>query len=252
MEPKELNEALERFLRPQTFPLAFKFVKSKEEVPERARKIDGITICQAYNLSRKYGWTVFFDSSTTCPIGLVAFGFAVPDELYATGQLAYEGGYAESAETGRKFEEAVEKLDFGSYMGCVVSPLSRAASTPDFVAVFGNPAQILRLIHASIYRTGGAFETRILGRAACSELLEAFTRDKPRFVVPCYGDRLFGLTQDDEVAFAFPYRMAEEIARNLEETHKRGIRYPIPTTALRLPLKLPESYERSARAMKRL
>jgi len=69
--------------------------------------------------------------------------------------------------------------------------------------------------------------------------------------VPCYGDRLFGLTQDHEIAFAFPFEMAEKIAKNLEETHRRGIRYPIPATALRVRVPLPESYEKSAKNLKR-
>ncbi|ADC66141.1 conserved hypothetical protein [Ferroglobus placidus DSM 10642] len=48
-----------------------------------------------------------------------------------------------------------------------------------------------------------------------------------------------------------PKELQEVLAKNLEETHKRGIRYPIPTTALRLRLILPESYERSAENMKK-
>lgn len=250
MKPSEFNRILEKYIRPTTFPLGFKLIKDEKEIPEKARRFEDITICQAYNMARRYKWTVFFDSRTTCPLGLVAYGLAEPDELYSSGELAHDAGYAVSREVGVEFEKAVPKLKYGEYIGALAFPLERDEVVPDFAVVYGNPAQILRLIHAVLHERGGAFETKILGRAACSEYLEAFIEKKPRFVVPCYGDRLFGLTQDEEVAFAFPWEMAEEIARNLEATHKRGIRYPIPVTALRVRLILPESYEASLKNMK--
>ena len=249
MKPSEFARVVERYIRPATFPIGFKLVKSADEVPERVRRFDGITICQAYNMARRYRWTVYFDGNTTCPLGIVAYGFAEPDELYESGELAYDAGYAASREAGIEFEKAVPKLRAGEYTGGFVFPLERDVAVPDFAVVYGTPAQILRFIHAVLHEKGGAFETKILGRAACSEFLESFIERRPRFVVPCYGDRLFGLTQDDEVAFAFPWEMAEDIARNLEATHRRGIRYPIPSTALRLRMILPESYEKSVSNM---
>jgi uncharacterized protein (DUF169 family) len=248
MEAGELMKAIERYLRPQTLPIGIKFIKRREELPEKVRFIPDLTICQAYNLARRYGWTVFFGRDTTCPLGLVAYGFAEADESYNSGKLAFDAGYAANMDVAPLFEKVVPKLK-QRFEGCVAAPLNRIES-PDFVVVYGTPAQILRLVHAVLHEKGGALETRILGRGACSEYLEAYIEKKPRFVVPCYGDRLFGLTQDEEVAFSFPFEMAEEIAKNLESTHKRGIRYPIPSTALRLKLPMIKSYEESVRRMK--
>ncbi|WP_048090531.1 DUF169 domain-containing protein [Geoglobus acetivorans] len=251
MKASEFNRFVEKYIRPSTYPIGFRLVKHEGEVPEKARRFEGITICQAYNMARRYKWTVYFDANTICPIGLVAYGFCEADELYRRGELAYDAGYASTKEAGIEFENAVAKLRTGEYSGAFVFPLERDEAVPDFAVIYGTPAQILRLIHSVLHERGGAFETRILGRAACSEYLEAFIEKKPRFVLPCYGDRLFGLTQDDEVAFAFPWSMAEEIARNLEATHKRGIRYPVPATSLRLKLSLPKSYEESLKNMKK-
>jgi uncharacterized protein (DUF169 family) len=246
----ELMTAIERYLRPQTPPIAFKFVKNRDDVPEKTRFIPELAVCQAYNLARRYGWAVFFDIETTCPLGIIAYGFAEPDEAYKSGKLAYDAGYAANMDVAPLFEDVVPKLK-EKFEGCVVAPLNRLKN-PDFVVVYGNPAQILRLVHAVLHERGGALETKIQGRGACSEYLEAYIEKKPRFVVPCYGDRLFGLTQDDEVAFSFPFEMAEVIARNLESTHKRGIRYPIPFTALRLRLPMIKSYEESVKRMRGL
>jgi uncharacterized protein (DUF169 family) len=248
MNPQELNSVIERYVKPQTFPIGFKFVKNKDLVPEKTKFIPELAICQAYNLARRYGWTVFFGLETTCPLGIVAYGFAEPDETYVSGKLAYDAGYAETMDVAPKFEESIPKLR-EKYEGCVTAPLSRLDSV-DFVAVYASPAQILRFVHAVLHSKGGHLEVRVRGRGACAELLEAYIEDKPNLVIPCYGDRLFGLTQDHEIAFSFPYHMAEEIAKNLEETHKRGIRYPIPTTALRLKLPMIKSYEESVLRMR--
>ena len=247
MECSELAQAIEKYIRPQTFPIGFKLVKSEEEIG-KARKFDNLTICQIYNMARRYRWIVYFDLKTTCPIGIVAYGFAEPDELYKTGQLAYDAGYVDSKETGVKYEEALPKLERG-YIGCKVSPLEIAEEEPDFVVVYGFPAQILRFVHAVLYRKGGGFQVTVRGRGACAEFLDAFITQEPKLVLPCYGDRLFGQTQDFEIAFSFPFAMADEIVEGLKETHRRGIRYPIPSTGLRVPLPVLKSYEESVRKM---
>lgn len=250
MDPTELTNVLEEYIRPRTFPIGFTFVDDPDDYDGRVGQVDDITICQAYGLARYYGWTMHVDIRTSCPIGLVAYGFAEPDEMYEGGELADQAGYAESAELGKTFEDEVPKKAFGEHEGCVVGPLGDMAADPDFAAVYGTPAQILRMIHAALHTEGGSFDTSILGRAACSELLEAYLTDEPQFVFPCYGERLFGLTQDDEVAFSFPYDQAKTLAENLAKTHDQGLRYPIPAPGLRTPVPLPESYEQSASAMK--
>ncbi len=251
MKPSEFAKILQRYVRPQTFPLGFKMVRETSEVPERAKRFDNITLCQAYNLARIYRWTVFIDGNTVCPIGVIAYGFVEPDELYESGELAVAGGYAEDIEIGKRFEESILRLDYGEYRGVLVFPLERDESEPDIAVIHGMPAQILRLVHAVLHETGGALETRILGRASCSEYLEAFVEKKPRFVLTCYGERVFGLTQDYEVSFAFPWEMAEKIAENLEKTHRKGIRYPVPFSGLRSEPVLPEKYAESLRNIRK-
>ena len=60
---KELNQALNTYIRPLTFPLAIKMLKSKEEIPERTRRPfeqmkKKVAICQGVGMARKYGWAV--------------------------------------------------------------------------------------------------------------------------------------------------------------------------------------------------
>jgi hypothetical protein len=61
-------------------------------------------------------------------------------------------------------------------------------------------------------------------------------------ILPCYGDRIFGMTADDEMAFTFPFAMAEQVVKGLEGTHAGGVRYPIPIF-LRYQADFPKSYQ---------
>ena len=60
---KKLDASISKYIRPLTFPVAVKFVKEGEAIPEKAKvptKALGypIAICQAMTIARKYGWTL--------------------------------------------------------------------------------------------------------------------------------------------------------------------------------------------------
>jgi hypothetical protein len=61
-------------------------------------------------------------------------------------------------------------------------------------------------------------------------------------ILPCYGDRIFGMAGDDEMAFTFPFDRAEEVVEGLEKTHAGGVRYPVPIY-LRFQADVPKSYQ---------
>ncbi|MCR4310632.1 MAG: DUF169 domain-containing protein, partial [Deltaproteobacteria bacterium] len=65
---------------------------------------------------------------------------------------------------------------------------------------------------------------------------------EPQVILPCYGDRIFGMTGDDEMAFTFPFDRAEEVVEGLEKTHAGGVRYPVPIY-LRFQADFPKSYQ---------
>ena len=81
------------------------------------------------------------------------------------------------------------------------------------------------------------------GRGDCADIVIRSRRSgEPQLVLPCYGDRIFGMTADDEMAFTFPFAMAEQVVKGLEGTHAGGVRYPIPVY-LRFQAEFPRSYQ---------
>ncbi len=248
MDAATLNRHLETHLRVATFPVGIRSFKPGESLPEKVRvpsKHLGVkvAVCQAIAIARRYGWTMAFGKDdVSCPIARAVFGFEERNDYYTSGTLA-DGMYAACKEAGAAFEDALAKYDMGEYAYVVAGPLSRANFVPDTVLVYGNSAQVLRLLNACLYRKGGSFKSDFSGRGDCADIvIKGKKTGEPQLILPCYGDRVFGMTADDEMAFTFPFAMAEEVVEGLEKTHAGGVRYPVPVF-LRYQAEFPKTYQ---------
>jgi uncharacterized protein (DUF169 family) len=248
LTPKNLNEAIEQHIRPDTFPLGIKMVTRAEDIPEKAKrpgrdlKMDS-ALCQGMSISRRYGWTVAVSrDDISCPIGATLFGFQPRVDHFDQGHCC-AGMYTKDAAAGAKTEAAAPCFDFGKYYAMVSGPLGRIDFEPDVVLVFGNPAQVMRLVTGALWESGGYIHSKYSGRTDCAdEVIETMQTGKPQVILPCYGDRIFGQTQDHEMAFSLPWSFAQTLVEGLEGTHKGGVRYPIPQY-MRYTGKFPPAYE---------
>jgi uncharacterized protein (DUF169 family) len=234
MDAATLNQKLETFLRVATFPVGVKSLKPGEPLPAKVKRPKQdlgveVAICQAVAMARRYGWTLAFGREDVgCPIALAAFGFERRNEAYTSGTLA-AGMYASCLEAGARMEAALSKYAEGEFAAIVAGPLGRIAYEPDTVIVYGLPAQVLRLVNAALWEKGGSLASATTGRGDCTDLIIKGRQTKePQLVLPCAGDRIFGMAADDEMAFTFPFAMAEKIVEGLEKTHAGGLRFPTP------------------------
>ena len=244
---KQLSDSIQKHVRPQSFPLAIRMVKHGEPLPERVKrpfKDLGFksAICQSIAIARRYGWAMALGhDDISCPLAKSAFGFE-PLVEHFTGGCCCEGMYTETAAAGAKTEAELPKFSFKQYEYFLTSPIERANFEAHVILVYGNSAQVMRMMAASLWKSGGYLHSRFSSRLDCADIcIETMLTQKPQVVLPCYGDRLFAQTQDDEMAYAFPAAHAEELIAGLEGTHKGGIRYPIPTF-LRFTAEYPEKY----------
>jgi len=247
MDAATLNKHLETYLRVHTFPVGIRSLKPGEPLPGKVKiptKHLGVkvAICQAISIARRYGWTMAFSGDDlSCPIARAVFGFEERNEYYSSGSLA-DGMYASCKEAGARFEDALAKYDLGEYAFIVAGPLGRIDYVPDTVLVYGNSAQVLRLLNGALYKRGGSIQSDFSGRGDCADIvIKGKKSGEPKVILPCAGDRIFGMTADDEMAFTFPFDRGPEIVEGLEKTHAGGIRYPVPIF-LRYQAEFPKSY----------
>ena len=224
MDLKQVNETLNFYIRPQTFPLALKLCRSESELPERVRMPVRdlgyqVTLCQGIGIARRFGWTLAIGKDDQCCLGGArAMGFL-----------------AESPESSPSERPAEKQLEPGKYSHLPVAPIHSATFEPDILVIYGNPAQAMRLVQA----VGQEVPTAASGQMDCGDIVARTTlNDQCQLILPSGGDRVFGGTQDNEVIFTMPYSKIEAVLKGLENTHQAGFRYPV-LTDLRHPPVLP-------------
>jgi uncharacterized protein (DUF169 family) len=231
---EQVNQALNQYLRLNTFPVAVRMCQSAAEIPDGAQlpKRDlgfAVAVCQGLSIARRYGWTMAIGKDDQCcPYGAVTIGFLPAKEGFLNGT------YEELASLGRKetaarTQQALSRLEYGKYSYLLAAPLQNAAFEPHLIVVYGNPAQIARLIQSALYQTGGALSWSAAGRIACSGIIaRTIVSDECQVVVAGGGERRIALTQDHELTFTMPLSKAGMTINGLEATHKQvsSMRYP--------------------------
>jgi uncharacterized protein (DUF169 family) len=235
MELQEISQALTLYVRPQTFPVAIRMINSMSEVPDKARmpKRDLRTlmpVCQAIALARRYGWVMAMGiEDMLCPLGALTLGLLLAKDKFFDGSFNLPF-WVKDQGVRAKIAQALPRLEQGKYTHMLAAPIDRANFEPQVIIVYGNPAQVSRLIQAAIYGTGEAVISSSSGGLACGEeVTRTILSNQCQFVVTGGGDRAVAQAHDYEAAFAMPMSRAEAIVEGLEKTHRAGMRYPTPS-----------------------
>jgi uncharacterized protein (DUF169 family) len=235
-ELQDMAEFLSHNMRLRTLPVAVGFLKDKSGFPDKTRQPSvamgkRVTVCQAVTMARVYGWTVGLAAEDLiCVPAMIVFGFgrtSEPEEALAG--LFCEIDFAESREGAARELQSMARLERDEYKAIVLSPLQKGLYNPDTVVVHGNPAQMARLIQALTYRLDRRITGNFGGKVECSEYLIApFKTGEPRVSIPGNGDRIFSMTQDDEMALSLPGGILPHLIQGLKESGRRiGARYPV-------------------------
>ncbi len=235
-----VGKSLEEILRLQTYPLAVKLVKDESEFPERTRRPEKkIAVCQALTLSRRYGWTMgITENDSGCPAVNLAYGWTKLIDEQAMAQFFLGAGYVSDEAGAKTIMENMDRLEPGKYGGVVISPLTRTKIVPDVILVYGNPAQIMRLIQGAMHKEGKKVKSELAGiTASCTGgIARTFNTGECQVVIPGNGDRIFAATYDNEMLFAIPAAKAEDMIVGMRA--QRLAKYPIPVI-LQMPPPFP-------------
>lgn len=224
-------------LRLKTFPLAITFLKRTDAFPEKTRRPSKtlgkrITICQAVTMARLYGWTVGLTrEDLICVPAMIAFGFSdAPEPSETLSGLFCKIAFAPDQETARREVDTMTRLENGEYPAVLLAPLAKRLFEPDTVVVYANPAQVMRMVQALVYADGKRIPGNFGGKVECTEyLLAPFKTGRPRIAMPGMGDRIFSMTQDDEMVLSLPGSLLAALGKGLERAGREiAARYPVP------------------------
>lgn len=233
---RKLGERIETLIRPATFPLAVKLIRSEKDIkPEYKRASRDMAlqnfVCQNFKMSRTYGWTIAVtEADTNCKLARAVYGWDIMTrEEQAWAEAFSVGLYARDAAVESKFKEHLYSLE-EVFAGLIISPLSRTKVVPDTILVYCLPAQAMRFIQGYLFMEGGALEFSAAGRVgSCHEgVTKTIKTNTPQYVTLGNGDRVWGGAQDHEVMFACPRGKLDVLMEGVERTHQAGLRYPVP------------------------
>ncbi len=236
MKYQEAARKLKETLRLRTEPLGVAFLADAAALPEKTRRPSQVlgkkvTICQGVTMARVYGWQVgLTPEDLICVPGMLAFGLAPePDPGQELASLLCDVGFHREMEAARKEVETLTRFGPQEIEALYLAPLERLPRDADVVVVYGNPAQLMRLIQGATFGLGERVQGEFGGKVECSSyLIGPLKTGQVRVVIPGMGDRIFSMTQDDELVVSFPTRLLEGILTGLTEAGKKiGARYPV-------------------------
>lgn len=249
----DIYKSLNEYLKLSTYPVGVKLLRSIREIKEdvRIRKPRvKLSVCQVIGLSRIYGWNIAASiSDMTCIYGAIALGLIDPPSDIKNGKVAYEGGAYKTMEAGEKAFKNMYKVN-DRYEGFETGPIHELYFDPDIILIYGNSAQINRLIHSLTWGNGERLEFSSLGEYACADYIAyPIITGKAHITLPCYGDRRFGHSQFDEIVFSIPINKINDLIEGLKKLHEVGYRYPtlyygvlVQTSKTSYPKAFPKGY----------
>jgi len=138
------------------------------------------------------------------------------------GDLAYEI-YTGTREAAASMESSIFRLETDKFKGIALAPLAKANFIPDLIMMYCDSKQAMRLVTAATYTDGEPLRFSMAARGLCSDgVVQPFQIKRPVVSIPCGGDRLFGVAQDNEIVFTTPVDGLEGIIKGLrvfEQTH---------------------------------
>ena len=233
---KELNwerivRRLELLMRLKSFPVAFKMLQKKEEldrIPFMRRPDRRMTLCQLINLVRNSDWTVGAGADDLLPpvCGSI-IGINDTPEYHKDGTFR-SIVWVKKKEEAKRYEASIQRLPLGKYEAVALAPLVYNPFEPDIVLIYANPAQMMLLINSLQVEEYEVMNFYCVGESSCSDAIaRCYLTGKPSLTIPCFGERRYGHTQDDELVMAVPSLMMEKALRGMETLYRRGVRYPI-------------------------
>jgi len=255
MDYRAAAARLKETLRLRTEPFGVAFFQDPAGLPPKTRRPSRVfgkkvTICQGVTMARVYGWPVgLTQEDLLCVPGMLVFGFTpAADPIMELGQLFCEVGFHAELGPALKEVEALPRFEPQEVGAIYLCPLERLPLDPEVVVVHGNPAQLMRLIQAAGFSLGERVSGEFGGKVECSSYLIApYRTGRIKVVIPGMGDRIFSMTQDDEMVMAFPVKFLDGLLMGLKEAgQKIGARYPI-TFYQNFSPSFPPPYEERAR-----
>jgi uncharacterized protein (DUF169 family) len=95
----------------------------------------------------------FTAEDMACIVGGVTMGLIPEPEIMKNGEIAKM--LHANLESARKFTTQVAKIPYGKFKAVAVAPMAKLNFESDIVVMYGNTAQVMRVVQGYLYEKGG-------------------------------------------------------------------------------------------------
>jgi len=229
---REAGKILYDRLHLPTYPVAIKYIKSEDEIPEKAfrpsAKGQKLSLCQAFTYARRWSrHSAMTEKDNFCvPSSAGHQWVSVSKDEFVESQVRQGWHKDRAAEENRNaFNKSLFSSTDGKntllkareYIGLVCSPITETLVEPDSVIVYGDGGHITHIIHALCYNSGIPLTSSFdgFGESCVKGGLIPFITGKPQVIIPGMGDRKFSGTTENEIAIGFPGSMLNTVVDSL-------------------------------------
>ena len=230
---RELGNDLYHRLHLPTYPVAIKFIKSEDDIPENAirpsKNGQEWSLCQAITYARRHGWhTAMTEKDNFCvpSSGSHQWINVTVEEMlesqvrqgWRKDRAAEERHFAHTAKSrfeGPEGRERYEKMR--QYIGAIYSPLTETIVEPDSVIIYGDGSHLTHMIQALCYDYTEPPTSSFngFGESCYKGCLWPFISGIPQIVIPGMGDRALSGTSENEIALGIPATALQTVTEYL-------------------------------------
>lgn len=231
---KEIVDRLNQYVKLRRTPIGIKSYDSLDEMAQveklRRPKCPYLP-CQMLGQAIQLGTTIGFTAddvaaeNCACTVGLME-----QNEEFRSGKAFVNGWCASEADAAAHHGAltAIEK----PYAGIVASPLSAGRIDPDMCMLVLSPGQAFMLLSGYLRNDYKPMELIHVGESSCSmHWVRTLKTGKVGLCLPCFAEMRFaGFSEDEVVVTMIPEDLVHAL-KGVEELHKCGFRYPVPSYA---------------------
>ena len=223
---REWHETLSSILGLRWDPVAISLIGKGQPLPAVPMPRVKLRFCQSLMMARRGKSLLMPAQCHACPDGTHILGLTeIPPKL-ASGEMYIHFKKLASMEAARQMIKERPRLPERSILATLVSPLNKAARTPDVIAVIAQPEQLMWLCMGAAYETGHRFDFHVNGyNAQCVETtLLPYTSQQFNLSLGCYGCRASSDVGDDLMFMGIPRKQMPELIKGLKRLGNKAMK----------------------------
>lgn len=246
IDRRKVRKELVDVLRLRTDPVGVRLLNGSElDGLSEVRSLETTALCQMIAISRygrQKGIVKTSVEGLKCLWASACLGMTRSPRRFVQGDL--NRAFVKDGAAGKGLQDKIFAIgnDSKKYNGVMTAPLDLFPGEPDVVVLYLTAGQALKVLLGLSYEKGEIVENPITGQAAvCQSIARAVTTGRVILEIPCFGDRTYGLVQDDELVIVIPVSKVGQVLEGMRGTD--GIApYPF-MPFLMWPALFPSEYE---------